>query len=66
MALATTQQHRGDLLAQQRFPRERLESIPATAQLTRNSIVDRIEALDEELACLTATAAECPDDPAAT
>jgi hypothetical protein len=64
MAQATTQQQRGDLLAQQRFLRERLKSIPATAQLTRNSIVDRIEALDEELACLTGTSAECPDDPA--
>jgi hypothetical protein len=48
----TRQQHRNDLHAQQRFLRERLQSIPATAQLTRNSIADRLEALDEELALL--------------
>lgn len=48
----THQQHRNDLQAQQRFLRERLQSIPATAQITRNSIADRLEALDEELALL--------------
>jgi hypothetical protein len=48
----THQQHRNDIHAQQRFLRERLQSIPATAQLTRNSIADRLEALVEELALL--------------
>ncbi len=48
----TRQQHRNDLQAQQRFLRERLQSIPATAQITRNSIADRLDALDEELALL--------------
>jgi hypothetical protein len=48
----TSHRQRNDLHAQQRFLRERLLSIPATAQLTRNSIADRLEALDEELALL--------------
>jgi hypothetical protein len=47
-----TRQQRTDLQAQQRFLRERLQAIPPAALLTRNSIVDRIEALDEELAAL--------------
>lgn len=50
------QQHRTDLLAQQRFLRERLQAIPDAAQLTRGSIEDRLEALDEELAQLPAVA----------
>lgn len=48
----STQQQRSDLQAQQRFLNERLQSIPASAQLTRNSILDRLEALDEELSRL--------------
>jgi hypothetical protein len=48
----TLRQQRHDLQAQQRFLRERLQSIPATARLTRDSIVDRLGALDEELAQL--------------
>lgn len=52
----TTQQQRGDLQAQQRFLRERLQAIPVTAQLTRNSIQDRLAALDEELAQLPLSA----------
>lgn len=48
----STQQQRSDLQAQQRFLKERLQSIPASAQLTRNSILDRMEALDEELSRL--------------
>jgi hypothetical protein len=63
---AMTEEHRSDLLAQQRFLRERLKSIPATAQLTRNSIIDRIDALDEELACLTTASADCLDGPASS
>lgn len=47
-----TRQQRTDLQAQQRFLRDRLQAIPPAALLTRNSIVDRIEALDEELAAL--------------
>jgi uncharacterized protein YlxW (UPF0749 family) len=58
-AAPSADEQRADLLAQQRFLRERLKSIPPTAQLTRNSIVDRLEALDEELALLT-EAAERP------
>jgi hypothetical protein len=48
----TVQEQRTDLQAQQRFLRERLQSIPAAARLTRDSIADRLEALDEELALL--------------
>lgn len=56
----TVQEQRTDLQAQQHFLHERLKSIPTTAQLTRNSIIDRLEALDEELARLTEAAAERP------
>lgn len=59
----TRQEQRADLLAQQRFLRERLQFIPAAARLTRNSIVHRLEVLDEELACLTEAPADRPAGP---
>lgn len=59
----TPQEHRTDLQAQQRFLRERLRFIPAAARLTRNSIVDRLEALDEELARLTEVPTNRPAGP---
>lgn len=53
---ASADEQRANLLAQQRFLRERLKSIPSTAQLTRNSSVDRLEVLDEQLARLSEAA----------
>lgn len=60
----TLEEQRTDLLAQQRFLRERLQSIPATAQLTRDSIADRIEALQMELTRLTEASAAPRGGPA--
>ena len=59
----TLQQQRNDLHAQKRFLWEQLHSIPVAASLTRNSIEDRLQALDEELALLHNDTRPTPRDP---